>query len=114
LEEKIIGTTRLEDADPSIGVVFGKIEFIETEMGYQFIKNYCQQNQIELAFNRQEDKVISVGNIHTIKVVICWLKASLGRRHGLRFAEARAIGISRIYFKLFTVILTASLLLVGI
>ncbi len=87
LEEKIIGTTRLKNADPPMGVVFGKIEFIEPEMGYKFIKDYCQLNQIELAFDQPEDKVISAGNIHTIKVVICWLKASLSRRHGLKPAS---------------------------
>ncbi len=42
-----IGTTELENADVSMGVVFGRINFIEIDSGYEFFKTYCLKNRID-------------------------------------------------------------------
>lgn len=42
-----IGVTKLENADVSMGVVFGRINFIDIDSGYAFFKTYCLKNDIE-------------------------------------------------------------------
>ena len=69
LEDKIIGTTELEKADAPMGVVFGQIEFTNTNFGYDFFKNYCLNNNIELADDYPEDNLISTRTIENLKVV---------------------------------------------
>lgn len=39
LDDKIIGTTELEKADAPMGVVFGRINFANIVVDYDFIKN---------------------------------------------------------------------------
>jgi hypothetical protein len=41
-----IGTTELEDADVSMGVVFGRINFVDITSGYGFFRTYCLNNEI--------------------------------------------------------------------
>lgn len=55
---KIVGTTAFEKADAPMGVVFGQLNFINTDSGYDFIKNYCLANNLELSFDQPEDKLI--------------------------------------------------------
>ena len=64
-----IGTTYLKKADPSMGVVFGAIEFTDSHFGYDFIKEYCEKNQIELTDNYPEDRLISTRTIAGLKVI---------------------------------------------
>lgn len=63
-----LGTTKLEKADAPMGVVFGDIIFTEQNMGYDFIKNYCESMNIELASDFPEDKLISTMTIDTLIV----------------------------------------------
>ena len=51
-----------------MGVVFGDINFVEQNMGYDFIKNYCESMNIELASDYPEDKLISTMTIDTLIV----------------------------------------------
>ena len=68
LDNKIIGTTKLEKADASMGVVFGRINFANIVVDYDFIKKYCLENDIELAIDYPEDKLISTRTMQNIKV----------------------------------------------
>lgn len=63
-----LGTTKLEKADAPMGVVFGDIKFVDQNMGYDFIKNYCESMGIELASDYPEDKLISTMTIDTLIV----------------------------------------------
>lgn len=68
LDDKIIGTTDLEKADATMGVVFGRINFANIVLDYDFIKKYCVKNNIELANDYPEDKLISTRTITNLKV----------------------------------------------
>jgi len=68
LDQNKIGTTELEKADASMGVVFGKIEFINLTSGYDFIKNYCSVNNICFT-DYPEDNHITTQNIPNIQVL---------------------------------------------
>ena len=63
-----LGTTRFEKSDAPMGVVFGEIAFTKMNIGYDFIKEYCQSNGIELATDHPEDKLISTRTIKQLKV----------------------------------------------
>jgi|SRR5690554_935112 len=69
LDGKIIGTTELEKADAPMGVVFGLIHFIDNILDYKFFKNYCLDNNIELADDYPDEKLISTRTIETLKVI---------------------------------------------
>lgn len=69
LDDKIIGTTELEKADATMGVVFGHIQFNNIISGYDFLKKYCLENNIELAEDYPEDKLISTRTIENLKVI---------------------------------------------
>ncbi|TKC02409.1 hypothetical protein [Pedobacter cryotolerans] len=69
LEDLKIGTTELEKADAPMGVVFGQIQFNNIISGYDFFKKYCFENNIELADDYPEDKLISTRTIENLKVV---------------------------------------------
>ena len=64
-----IGTTRFEKADAPMGVVFGLIDFIDSKIGYDFIKDYCIKKQIDLVSDYPDDKLISTRTIDGLKVV---------------------------------------------
>ena len=66
LNGDLIGTTRLEKADPPMGVVFGIISFIDSNIGYNFFKEYCKSNGIQLANDYPEDKLISTRTIDSL------------------------------------------------
>ena len=69
LDQEIIGSTNLEKADPPMGVVFGKIHFLDEEINYDFIKSYCEENKIELAYDSSEDKLLSTSTIEKLRVI---------------------------------------------
>jgi hypothetical protein len=69
LDGQEIGTTLLDKADAPMGVVFGVITFLNQNIGYEFIKDYCNSNGIELAMDYPEDKVISTRTIENLKVI---------------------------------------------
>lgn len=63
LDERKIGTTFLEGADVPMGVVFGRIFFIDIFSGYNYIRNYCLDNKIELIANTQAEKLIETQSL---------------------------------------------------
>lgn len=69
LDDNKIGTTKLEHADPPMGVVMGQIDFINISSGYDFIKTYCLANSIEINTDYPDDRLISTGNIATLTVL---------------------------------------------
>lgn len=68
LEEEIIGTTELEKADAAMGIVFGKINFINIKSGFKFFKEYCKKNKIEYE-SYPEDKLILTRYIPNLRVI---------------------------------------------
>lgn len=69
LDDINIGTTKFEKADPPMGIVFGQMEFANNSLGYDFFKKYCLENNIELADDYPEDKIISTRTIKNLKVI---------------------------------------------
>jgi hypothetical protein len=68
LEQNVIGTTELEKADAPMGIVFGKINFINIKSGFEFFKEYCEKNKIEFEFY-PEDKLILTRYIPNLRIV---------------------------------------------
>ncbi|OSY87941.1 hypothetical protein WH52_07820 [Tenacibaculum holothuriorum] len=68
LDEIKIGTTKLENRDSSMGVAFGKINIINKEFDYDFIKKFCIENDIEINFDDNNQKLISTRNISNFKI----------------------------------------------
>ncbi|WP_458626446.1 hypothetical protein [Winogradskyella sp. PC D3.3] len=64
----LIGTSELEKGDAPMGVVLGELKFVESNFGYEFIKKYCVEKNIELAYDYPEDKMISTMSISELKV----------------------------------------------
>ena len=64
-----IGTSRLEKADAPMGVVFGLIDFVDSNIGYDFIKDYCINNHIDLVVDFPENKMISTRTIEGLRVI---------------------------------------------
>lgn len=65
----LIGTTNFEKADAPMGVVLGQLNFVNKNLNYQYIKDYCQENNIEIAMEYPEDKMISTCSIPKLKVL---------------------------------------------
>lgn len=68
LDEQKIGTTELEKADAPMGGVFGKINFLNISLGYDFFKSYCVANKIELVADYPEDRLIFTRTINNLAV----------------------------------------------
>lgn len=68
LDDNLFGTTKLEFGDPTMGIVFGQIYFKEKNFGYDFIKQYCIDNSIEVQTDYPIDKLISTGKIEKLKI----------------------------------------------
>lgn len=69
LENKQIGATDFEKADAPMGVVCGRLNFETENFNYQFFKDYCINNNIKLAMDYPEDKLISTFSIPKLKVL---------------------------------------------
>jgi hypothetical protein len=69
LDGQEIGTSLLEKADAPMGVVFGVIRFVNQDFGYDFFKNYCISNGIELASDYPEDKLMSTRTIESLLIL---------------------------------------------
>lgn len=67
LDDKRIGTTKLEYGDPPMGVAFGEISFIDITTPYDFFKSYCKANNIEFT-DCADDKFISTRTIPNLKI----------------------------------------------
>jgi len=69
LDDKIIGATELEKADATMGVVFGSMLLCNISSGYEFFKSYCMTNGLEINSDYPEDKLITVSDIPTLKII---------------------------------------------
>jgi len=69
LNGKELGTSKLEKGDAPMGVVFGKLNFVDENYGYIHIKNYCIENKIELAMDYPKDRMISTMTLNKLKVI---------------------------------------------
>ncbi|MTI29247.1 hypothetical protein E1171_00310 [Cytophagales bacterium RKSG123] len=58
----------MEKADAPMGVVFGQIDSKKQTFGYNFIKEYCKENNIEIADDYPEEKLISTMRIDSLMV----------------------------------------------
>ncbi len=68
LDNREIGITSLEKADPPMGVVFGKVVFSSPSYNYKFFKNYCSENNIDKV-DYSDDYLIETMDIPNMKVV---------------------------------------------
>jgi len=68
LEDKLIGTSLLEFGDPGMGVAFGKLHTNQSDFGYDFLRQYCETNGIQLALHEPEDQLISSMSIQKLHV----------------------------------------------
>ena len=67
LDDILIGTTNFEFADVSMGVVYGKVNFIDIENPYFFFKKYCDTNDIDYHFI-DDEKYIQTFELKNIKI----------------------------------------------
>ena len=67
VEDILIGTTNFEFADVSMGVVYGKVNFIDIENPYFFFKKYCDTNDIDYHFI-DDEKYIQTFELKHIKI----------------------------------------------
>ena len=67
LDDNLIGTTNFEFADASMGVVFGKVNFIDIENPYFFFRKYCDTNDIDYHFI-DDEKYIQTFELKHIKI----------------------------------------------
>lgn len=51
-----------------MGVVFGKIQFLSCQSGYEFISNYCLEHQINLVVDSPQDRLLATEQIPQLKV----------------------------------------------
>ncbi len=63
-----IGTTKLEFADPPMGVVHGKIKFSISESPFQLVSSHCVQNGIKLNTYDLTCKLIDTQIIPGLKI----------------------------------------------
>lgn len=68
LDDRIIGTSLLENADAPMGCVNGQITFLDKNLDYVFFSEYCKNNNVR-ADEYPEDKYISTQTIPTLKVL---------------------------------------------
>jgi len=68
LEEQIIGTTEFEFADVPMGVVYGKINFIDIESPYLLFKNYCLENNIQINDDFEDSRMIDTVVIPNLRI----------------------------------------------
>ena len=66
INDKIIGTSKLEKADAPMGVVFGEVFTENNGINYQFILDLCRENSIPIISNSPKGRVIQTGNIQSL------------------------------------------------
>ena len=57
LDDVLIGTTNFEFADVPMGVVYGKVNFIDFKNPYFFFKKHCDSNDIDYHFIDDEKHI---------------------------------------------------------
>ncbi len=68
LDDKLFGTKKLEFGDLPMGIVFGQVNFDNKSIGYDYIKQCCIDNLIEIQTDCPNDNLISTGQIENLKV----------------------------------------------
>jgi hypothetical protein len=68
LNGKRIGTTLLENADPPMGCVMGKIRFEGIESGYTLFKHFCDEHSVEVNDDDLSTKFLSTPFLPGIRV----------------------------------------------
>ncbi|SEA27993.1 hypothetical protein SAMN05192529_11277 [Arachidicoccus rhizosphaerae] len=69
LDDKKIGWTFLENADAPMGVVTGRIYFIDIDSGYGFLKAYCEEHCIEIITENPDQQLIATSAMAPLSVV---------------------------------------------
>ena len=67
LDDVLIGTTNFEFADVPMGVVYGKVNFIDFKNPYFFFKKYFDENDIDYQFI-DDEKYIQTFELKLIKI----------------------------------------------
>ena len=67
LDDVLIGTTNFEFADVPMGVVYGKVNFIDFKNPYFFFIKYCDKNDIDYQFI-DDEKYIQTFELKLIKI----------------------------------------------
>ena len=67
LDDVLIGTTNFEFADVPMGVVYGKVNFIDFKNPYFFFKKYCDTNNTDYQFI-DDEKYIQTFDLKLIKI----------------------------------------------
>jgi hypothetical protein len=70
VDEKRIGYTEFEYADPPMGVVYGKIIFDEIKFPYEFFKNHCVKYNIQINLDDPNERLIDTVIIPQLKVFL--------------------------------------------
>ena len=68
LDGEFIGETRLESADPPMGVTGGKVTFSITEDPYTFFKRYCEAHDVPINQDEEVFGSIDTQNMDGLKV----------------------------------------------
>lgn len=68
INDKLIGTTKFEYADVSMGMVYGEINFENSASPYSFLKSHCQEFEIKIVSDYPNDKFITTGVIPQLKI----------------------------------------------
>lgn len=68
LENVLIGYSKLEKADPTIGMVHGKIEIEHPKFGYAFLKIYCAHQGLPLREDNPDLDLIATAPIENLRI----------------------------------------------
>ncbi|PHQ28505.1 hypothetical protein CJ305_14525 [Leeuwenhoekiella nanhaiensis] len=68
LDATKIGTTRFEYADVPMGVLNGKINFLNIESPYALFRNHCKRHKVQINEDEPMYKFIDTIVIHQLKV----------------------------------------------
>lgn len=55
LDDKLIGTTNFEFADVPMGIVYGKLDFVDIENPYLFLKQFYKDKNVKFEFDDKEE-----------------------------------------------------------
>ena len=69
LDGELLGETRLENADPPMGVVSGKVIFSTDECPYLLFRRYCAVHGIAVNQDDEEHALIDTQRIDGLKVL---------------------------------------------
>jgi len=68
IDNELIGTSKLEYKDAFMKVLYGKITFSNQNYGYNQLKKYCLDHNIQLIFDYPKEKLLSTMSINGLKM----------------------------------------------